>query len=56
MRKLLNTLYIMSSDSYLRLDGENVVVTRSDNNVPVRIPLHNLEGIVCFNYQEEDCK
>ena len=51
MRKLLNTLYIMSSDSYLRLDGENVVVTRSDNNVPVRIPLHNLEGIVCFNYQ-----
>ena len=41
----------MSSDSYLRLDGENVVVTRSDNNVPVRIPLHNLEGIVCFNYQ-----
>ena len=26
MKKLLNTLYITSEDSYLSLDGENIVV------------------------------
>ena len=26
MKKLLNTLYIMSENSYLSLDGENVVI------------------------------
>lgn len=26
MRKLLNTLYVISENSYLGLDGENVVV------------------------------
>ena len=26
MRKLLNTLYVTSEDSYLALDGENIVV------------------------------
>ncbi len=30
MRKLLNTLYITSSDVYLGIDGENVVVKRED--------------------------
>lgn len=28
MRKLLNTLFVTSEDSYLTLDGENVVVNR----------------------------
>ena len=26
MKKLMNTLYVTSEDSYLSLDGENVVV------------------------------
>ena len=26
MKKLLNTLYVTSEDSYLALDGENIVV------------------------------
>ena len=26
MRKLLNTLYVISENSYLTLDGENIVV------------------------------
>ena len=26
MKKLLNTLYVTSDDSYLSLDGENIVV------------------------------
>ena len=29
MKKLLNTLYVTSEDSYLALDGENIVL-RSD--------------------------
>lgn len=50
MKKLLNVLYITQSDTYLSLDGENVVV-RKDEKIAIRIPLHNLENIVCFNYQ-----
>ena len=29
MRTLLNTLFVLSEDSYLSLDGENVVVNRN---------------------------
>ncbi len=50
MRKLLNTLYVTSPDSYLSLDGKNVVV--SDKNTEQgRVPLHNLEGIISFGYR-----
>jgi CRISPR-associated protein Cas1 len=50
MKKLLNVLYITQPDTYLSLDGENIVV-RKDEKIAIRIPLHNLENIVCFNYQ-----
>lgn len=49
MRKLLNTLYITTSDAYLSRDGENVVVT-VDGQEKFRVPVHNLESILCFNY------
>lgn len=49
MRKLLNTLYIISSDTYCRLDGENIVLERDDGDT-VRFPLHTLESIVTFSY------
>ena len=49
MKKLLNTLYVTSPDSYLSLDGETVVVLNQDK-VLGRVPLHNLEGIVAFGY------
>lgn len=49
MRKLLNILYVTSPDSYLSLDGENVVVLVEEKE-RIRIPLHNLEGIVTFGY------
>jgi len=49
MKKLLNTLYITSEESYLSLDGENVVVLKKGIEA-ARIPLHNLEGIVTFGY------
>lgn len=50
MKKLLNTLYITSEDSYLSLDGENIVVLDKDREVG-RVPLHNLEGVVSFGYR-----
>ena len=50
MRKLLNTLYVTSSDSYLALDGENIVVFDKEQEIG-RLPLHNLEGIVSFGYR-----
>lgn len=49
MRKLLNTLYITSSEYYLSLDGENVVVSQNKKDIG-RLPLHNLESIVTCGY------
>lgn len=49
MKKLLNTLYVTSPDTYLSLDGENVVVLKEQQEA-VRIPLHNLESILAFGY------
>ena len=35
MRHLLNTLYILSEDIYLSLDGENVVANRDRHRCPL---------------------
>lgn len=49
MRKLLNTLYITNENSYLKLDGENIIIfIEKDKH---RFPLCNFEEIVCFNYK-----
>ena len=50
MRKLLNTLYVTSENSYLALDGEIVVVFDGQAEIG-RLPLHNLDGIVSFGYR-----
>lgn len=50
MKKLLNTLYVTSENSYLALEGENVVVYEEGDELG-RVPLHNLEGIVSFGYR-----
>lgn len=50
MKKLLNTLYVTSADSYLALDGENVVILEKENELG-RLPLHNLEAIISFGYR-----
>lgn len=50
MKKLLNTLYVTSEDSFLALDGENIVVLDKEKEIG-RLPLHNLEGIVSFGYR-----
>ena len=49
MKKMLNTLYVTSPDAYLGIDGENVVV-KKENEVAMRVPIHNVEAIVAFNY------
>ena len=49
MRRLLNTLYITSEDSYLALDGENVIIKKGDE-IAARFPLHTLEAIITFAY------
>ena len=49
MKHLLNTLYILSEDIYLSLDGENVVANRG-KQIAARYPLHTLQNIVTFSY------
>ncbi|MDY0406811.1 type I-C CRISPR-associated endonuclease Cas1c [Virgibacillus sp. 179-BFC.A HS] len=49
MKKLLNTLFVTQPDTYLHLDGDNVVLTKNKEKLG-RIPLHNLEAIVAFGY------
>ena len=50
MRKLLNTLYIMTESCYLTLDGENIVIQDVEKTLG-RFPLHTLENIICFTYK-----
>ncbi len=50
MKHLGNVLYVTTPDAYLSLDGENVVILKEENT-STRLPLHNLENIVCFTYQ-----
>jgi len=49
MKQLANVLYVTTPEAYLSLDGENVVI-KKDEHSSTRLPLHNLENIVCFNY------
>ena len=47
MRHLLNTLFVMTENSYLALENENVVV-KQEEEVLGRIPLLTLENILYF--------
>ncbi len=49
MRKLLNVLYVTTPESYLARNGENVLIMFGEET-KLRVPIHNLEGIVCFGY------
>lgn len=49
MRRLLNTLYVTSPDSYLARDGENILIRREEEII-FRVPVHNIEAIVYFGY------
>lgn len=47
MKRLANTLYVTTEGTYLAKEGETVVV-RLEDKVRLRVPIHNLDGIVCF--------
>lgn len=47
MKTHLNTLYVSTEGAYLAKDGRAVAV-RVEKQVRIRIPLHNLDGIVCL--------
>lgn len=47
MKHHLNTLFVFTQDAYLAKDGDAVAV-RIGHEVKLRLPLHNLGGIVCF--------
>lgn len=49
MRTHLNTLFITLEDTYLRKDGEAIEV-RNSGETKLRVPLHNLDGIVSFGW------
>lgn len=47
MKRLLNTLYVTTPGAYLSRDGETVQV-KVEDEVRLRLPIHTLDGIVCF--------
>jgi len=47
MKHHLNTLFVFTQESYLAKDGEAVAV-KINNEIKLRVPIHNLGGIVCF--------
>lgn len=49
MRKLLNTLYVTTPETYLSKDGMNVVASVDQKEI-FRIPIINIESIVTFGY------
>lgn len=49
MRKLLNVLYVTTPEAFLAREGESVLVKAGDE-IKLRLPIHNLEGIVTFGY------
>ena len=50
MKKLLNTLFVLTPETYLSLEGENVLVQNEDETL-IRVPLHTLETINYFGYK-----
>jgi CRISPR-associated protein Cas1 len=47
MKRHNNTLYVTTQGAYLAAEGETVVV-RVEKEDRLRVPLHMLEGVVCF--------
>lgn len=47
MKKHDNTLYVTTQGTYLARQGTNVLV-RVEKKTRLRVPIHNLGGIVCF--------
>lgn len=50
MKRLLNTLFVLSENSYLSLQDENVIV-HAEDGTRKPLPLLGLENIFCFSYK-----
>jgi len=50
MKQLLNTLFVLTPETYLTLDGENIVILNGEETVG-RYPLHLFESIQYFGYK-----
>lgn len=49
MKTHLNTLFITLEGTYLHQDGQTIAV-KHEGATKLRVPLHNLEGIVCLTW------
>ena len=47
--QLLNTLYITTPETYLRLDNDTLRV-EVERETRLRVPLHHLTAVVCFGH------
>ena len=47
--QLLNTLYVTTPDTYLRLDNDTLRV-EVNRETRLRVPLHHLSAVVCFGH------
>jgi len=47
MKKHLNTLYVTTQNAYLHKEGQSVLVN-VEKETRLRVPIHTLDGIVCF--------
>ena len=47
--QLLNTLYVTTPESWLRLDNDTLRV-EVDKETRLRVPLHHLQAVVCFGH------
>ncbi len=47
--QLLNTLYITTADTYLRLDNDTLRI-EVGSETRLRVPLHHLTAVVCFGH------
>ena len=47
--QLLNTLYVTTPESYLRLDNDTLRV-QVESETKLRVPLHHLQAVVCMGH------
>ena len=47
--QLLNTLYVTTPETYLRLDNDTLRV-QVHHETRLRVPLHHLSAVVCFGH------
>ncbi len=47
--QLLNTLYLTTPDTYLRLENQTLAIEQG-GELKLRVPLHHLNAVVCFGH------